>query len=79
MEECSYYYCNRKGENLPKCEYCGEPFCEEHLLPKPPSISDFLKKYPEKKGHPCIAYVQYLREEEMKREEEYKQTLKELL
>ncbi|KYK24805.1 hypothetical protein AYK26_02910 [Euryarchaeota archaeon SM23-78] len=71
--KCDYPGCREK-KDLEQCPFCSEYFCNKHLTPKNPDLSDFKKKsklFSKKKvdGHPCADYIKQLDEEKKKEKE----------
>lgn len=70
-KECSYHLCENKG-NLVKCDYCEKKFCKEHIEARPASvqgigddyINDKGKKLNNSNSHPCIPFIDIIREKE---------------
>jgi hypothetical protein len=68
MVHCNYHLC-RKELVLKQCSYCEKYYCDEHIIPRPPTMPNF--DYPNKYNnwkqsntHPCPPYYDYLCEEE---------------
>ncbi len=75
---CNYHLC-RKRRKLIKCKYCKKYFCREHSKPYEPSVYTIEKHSEKRKGHPCLAYVDFLIKKSKKEDDEYKKALYNLL
>ncbi|NPA76939.1 MAG: hypothetical protein GXN93_04270 [Candidatus Diapherotrites archaeon] len=79
-------------KTLHRCPYCGEYFCEKHVIPKlvmtfdeyqkltkDPRIGDIIEQEWRKEGHPCPQYTAKFWEDLRKRDEEYARALEKFL
>lgn len=85
-KECERHGC-QKEEELQKCPYCYEHFCEQHIKPiktgnnNPGRNQSLWQKNDDQREtncHPCSPYVLYLDTQEKIEKDRYRESLERL-